>query len=162
MTVHSLAVDPFTGLPVVLLSDAGGRTLVPISVGLGEASAIATELDEIELERPMTHHLLKSLLDRAGVTVEAIEIHDLVDNTFYARIYLDLPGGQHIVQDGRPSDAIALALRAGADIFVNAQLAERLGDVVPHNAWEEPTLPGGFAEMDLTNAGDEVFGKWKM
>jgi hypothetical protein len=161
MDVAALTVDPFTGLPVVLLSDSSGRSNVPISIGLGEASAIATELDNIELERPMTHQLMCEMLRKANITVEAVEVNDLVDGTFYARVHLVMPDGERISQEARPSDAFALALRAGAEVHVAVSVVERAGAVDFNPGWTEASAPGRM-ELDLHDAGDDVFGKWKM
>src|SRR5262245_29571022 len=104
VTVATLSQDPITGLPVVVLAGDGGRTLVPIAVGLAEATALAAELDGIELERPMAHHLLAALLAQLGARVCAVEVCDFVDGTFYAAIHLVRADGTALVQDARPSD----------------------------------------------------------
>ena len=164
MDVAALTVDPFTGLPVVLLSDASGRSNVPISIGLGEASAIATELDHIELERPMTHQLMCEMLRKAGISVEAVEVRDLVDGTFYACVHLVMPDGKRVVQEARPSDAFALALRTGAEVHVAVSVVERAGSIDLNPGWpcNEDAELAACMELDLSNATDEVFGKWKM
>lgn len=161
MDVAALTVDPFTGLPVVLLSDSSGRSNVPISIGLGEASAIATELDHIELERPMTHQLMCEMLRKANITVESVEVNDLVEGTFYARVHLVMPNGDRVSQEARPSDAFAIALRTGVDVYVAASVVERAGAVDFNPGWTDPAVPPRL-ELDLHDAGDEVFGKWKM
>ncbi len=163
MTVCSLTVDPFTGLPMVLLADEGQRRSVAISVGLGEASAIATELERIEVERPMTHHLMRGLLSKAGVQVEAVEVYDLIGTTFYARILLRLPCGERVVQEGRPSDALALALCSGAEIRVTAALLEKANRCAPRLSLDLAGCSMLLADdADLADASDELFGKWKM
>jgi uncharacterized protein len=175
MKVSALTVDPFTSLPVVILED-GGRARLAICVGLGEASAIAAELDGIELERPMTHHLMCDLLEKTGASVVLVEVSDLVESTYYATIHLRLADGRVALQDARPSDALALALRTGAEIRVAAHVVEKAARLdVP-----DPGDPDGgeIEEIDffctrealgaddgtdyLDRLGDEVFGKWKM
>ncbi len=125
MKVASLTVDPFTNMPIVVLKCVEDRQSVAIWIGMIEASAIATELDRIELDRPMTHDLMATMLERCGVTVDRIEVHDLRDNTFYATVFLRQPDGVEIALDARPSDAIALALRAHAPIRVAQKVVDR-------------------------------------
>src|SRR4051794_34341201 len=88
MKVSSLTVDPFTNTPILVLKDVAGRQSIPIWIGLVEASAIATELEEIRLDRPMTHDLMKTILGLCSAKVERIEIHDVKNDTFFATIYL--------------------------------------------------------------------------
>jgi uncharacterized protein len=116
MVVSSLTVDPITSIPAVVLRERDGSRAVAIPIGLGEATAIAAELGKIELERPMTHHLLSAIMDRAGVRIEGVEIQDTA--TGRACIKLRMPGGEAVAQDARPSDAMALALRTGVPIRV--------------------------------------------
>lgn len=116
MRVAGLAVDPVRGDPVVLLRDLDNQHQIPIWIGQVEAVAIATELQGIRHPRPMTHDLLKNALTQLGCTVSRIEINDLKDNTFYARIVV-VRGGEEIAIDSRPSDALALAIRAGARVY---------------------------------------------
>jgi uncharacterized protein len=161
MTVSAVCVDPFTALPVVLLRDPCGRATVNVTVGLGEASAIATEVEGIQLERPTTHHLMSSVLTRAGVKVERIEIHDLVDCRFYARIYLRLPTGEQLVEESRPSDALALALRTGAEIRVAVRVLECAARLSRRGGGADVTDPLGDAEL-ADHTGERSFYKWKM
>ena len=127
MKVSSLTVDPFTNMPIVILKDADGRQTVPIWIGLVEASAIATELENIALDRPMTHDLMKTILGQCGVTVDRVEVTDLKENTFYATIHLKRPDGKILPIDARPSDAIALALGSKAPIFVDRKVLDTAG-----------------------------------
>lgn len=112
-----LTIDPFTNMPIIILKDLEEKSALPIWIGLIEASAIATELEKIKLARPMTHDLMKNILHTLDVKVVKVEVNDLEDNTFYARIYL-MHGTRDYAIDSRPSDAIALALRVGSPIFV--------------------------------------------
>lgn len=122
MEVKGLTLDPYTSMPIVLLSDVGGRhTTIPIWIGILEASSIAAELGDIVLSRPMTHDLLKNIIHDLGAEVVRVEVNDLRDNTFYAGIYLR-KGRKEVVVDARPSDAIAIALRAGSPIFVSEKV----------------------------------------
>ena len=125
MAVVSLAVDPVTSLPAVMLRHEASGRAVSIAIGLGEATAIAAELGKIETERPMTHHLLSLILERAGVQVDGIEIHSGCVTNQRAVIRLRMPGGDRVTQDARPSDALALALRVGAPVWVSPTVIER-------------------------------------
>lgn len=110
-------MDPQTNTPILILSDIKSDTTLPIWIGLLEATAIATELEKIQFPRPMTHDLMKNCLDHLQVQVDRIEVCDLRNNTYYAHIYLrDKERVSPI--DARPSDAIAIALRTNAPIFV--------------------------------------------
>ena len=117
MQIKGLMLDPSSKLPIVILRDDDSRYLLPIWIGVFEANAIALRVEEIETPRPMTHDLLQSALTEVGVQVEKVLISDLQENTFYAMIYLR-HNGEQLTLDSRPSDAIALALRAEAPIFV--------------------------------------------
>jgi bifunctional DNase/RNase len=138
MRVASLTVDPFTNMPIVVLKCPDGRHSVAIWIGMIEASAIATELDRIELDRPMTHDLMATMLERCRVAVDRIEVHDLRDNTFYATVYLKQPDGGEVALDARPSDAIALALRARAPIRVAQKVVDKARRI---DLRSEPPLP---------------------
>jgi bifunctional DNase/RNase len=125
MKVSGLTMDPLTNMPILVLKDKDGRHAVPIWIGLVEASAIATELERVRLSRPMTHDLLHNILGHMGARLDRIEIADLRDSTFYASLFLQCGDGREIQVDARPSDAIALALRAGAAIRVAKKVIER-------------------------------------
>lgn len=117
MTVAGLSIDHNTKTPVLILREEQGEAVLPIYIGLMEASAIAAELEGIKLSRPMTHDLLKSVLLALGGALLRVEVTDLRDNTFFASLFVQ-QGSRVVEIDARPSDAIALALRAGATIFV--------------------------------------------
>jgi len=123
MTVGGLTLDPVTKTPIVILKDSENKLNLPIWIGLLEATAMATELEGIKMARPMTHDLLRSVLDELGAAVEAIEVTELRENTYYALIYLEV-GGQRMTIDCRPSDAISLALRTKSPIYVAKKVLE--------------------------------------
>jgi bifunctional DNase/RNase len=123
MTVGGLTLDPVTKTPIVILKDSENKLNLPIWIGLLEATAMATELEGIKMARPMTHDLLRDMLTELGASVEAIEVTDLRDNTYYALIHLDV-GGQRLAIDCRPSDAISLALRTKSPIYVAKKVLE--------------------------------------
>jgi bifunctional DNase/RNase len=173
MKVTQLTVDPLTNLPVVILKDvASEKEAVPIWIGLAEASAIASELEKVALERPMTHDLLKNIIGEVGVTVERVEVHDFRDDIFYASIYLSAPGNRLIRVDSRPSDALALALRCDARICVARKViddARRLEKRVPPGNSDGPYGSDDSDGIDsqieagiLEQLDDKHFGKWKM
>src|SRR5262249_32373236 len=115
MSVGGLTLDPVTKTPIVILKDPENKLNLPIWIGLLEATAIATELEGIRMARPMTHDLLRSIIDELGGAISCIEITDLRDNTYYAVIHLRV-GSEERTIDSRPSDAISLALRTKSPI----------------------------------------------
>jgi bifunctional DNase/RNase len=117
MSIKGLMVDPITNTPIVILRDKDGQKVLPIWVGIFEANAIALQIENIATPRPMTHDLLRNVIHDLKAEVQKIVVCDLQENTFYALIYLELNGGT-VAIDARPSDAIALALRTRAPIFV--------------------------------------------
>jgi uncharacterized protein len=123
MTIKGLMVDPVTNVPIILLRDAEGQKVLPIWVGIFEANAIALQIENVMPSRPMTHDLLKNVINDLKATVLKIVVCDLKEGTFYALIYLDV-NGDTVAVDARPSDAIALALRSRAPIFVEESVIE--------------------------------------
>jgi bifunctional DNase/RNase len=117
MSIKGLMVDPITNMPIVILRDKDGQKVLPIWVGIFEANAIALQIENISTPRPMTHDLLRNVIEDLKATVQKVVVCDLQENTFYALIYLSL-NGDTLAIDARPSDAIALALRTRAPIFV--------------------------------------------
>lgn len=117
MKVAGIALDPSNNAPIVILRDLEGKYVLPIWIGIMEASAIAASLEGIRYSRPMTHDLFKSMVETLGIRVEKIEVVDIRDNVFYALITVEHNGNSFTV-DARPSDAIAIALRADCSIYV--------------------------------------------
>jgi bifunctional DNase/RNase len=160
--VFGLAMDPITNTPIVILKDLQGKRAIPIWIGLFEASAIATQMEEINLARPMTHDLMNQILKALEVKVLEIVINDLKDNTFFAIIRI-LKDDVSIIVDARPSDAIALALRAGAPIFVDEKVIEKSTSI--DFGKKTADLNKYTAEQlkeFLENLSSEDFGKYKM
>jgi bifunctional DNase/RNase len=128
MSVKGLMVDPVTNMPIVILRDAENQRVLPIWVGPVEANAIALQIENIAPPRPMTHDLLRNLVADLGATLVRVIIADLRDNTFFA--YLELHrGGEVQLLDARPSDAIALAIRAKAPVFVDTKVLDQARSV---------------------------------
>ena len=117
MSIKGLMVDPISNMPIVILRDKEGAKTLPIWVGMFEANAIALQIENISTPRPMTHDLLRNVIHDLKASVQKIVVCDLQDSTFYALIYLTM-NGEVVAIDSRPSDAIALALRTRAPIFV--------------------------------------------
>ncbi|MCX5736542.1 MAG: bifunctional nuclease family protein [candidate division NC10 bacterium] len=157
MTVRGIALDPITNMPIIILKDVDERKALPIWVGIFEANAIALELEKVTTPRPMTHDLLKSVLDGLGVTVRQVIVNDLKDNTFFAVIELN-SNGAVINIDARPSDAIALALRVNAPIFVAENVVAQAKSV---EISEEKEETDKWKEW-LENLKPEDFGRYRM
>ena len=121
MKVNGLAIDSASKMPVVILTDKEEKRFLPIWIGVYEADAILVALESIEVPRPMTHDLIKTMLETLEIEVDRVAIHEIKNNTFFAKIHLIKDGKQFEI-DSRPSDAIALALRLEADIFVSEQV----------------------------------------
>ena len=117
-------MDSATHAPVIILKDLEDKEVISLWIGLLEASAIAVELEKIDLPRPMTHDLVKNVLDSLNIKVLKIEIADLRDNTFYAYIHLGMDGKTFTI-DARPSDAIAIALRTKSPIYVDEDVIKK-------------------------------------
>ncbi len=126
MKVRGLALDPVSNMPIIILRDEDEKRSLPIWVGIFEANAIALELEKIATPRPMTHDLIKNLLETLEVQVARVVVTDLRENTFYAVLHLKLGTNEYTV-DSRPSDAIALALRVAAPIFVDEDVFPKAG-----------------------------------
>jgi uncharacterized protein len=123
MSIKGLMVDPITNTPIVILRDKDGNRVLPIWVGIFEANAIALQIENVTTPRPMTHDLLRNVIHDLNASVQKIVVCDLQENTFYALIHLVLNGGTLMI-DARPSDAIALALRTRAPIFVEESVID--------------------------------------
>ena len=130
MTIKGLMIDPITNTPIVILRDKDGQRVLPIWVGNSEANAIALQIENVTTPRPMTHDLLKNVIHDLKADIEKIVVSDLKENTFYALIYLRV-NGEPLAVDSRPSDAIALALRARAPIFVEEAVIDNAKTMDP-------------------------------
>ncbi len=121
MKVDKLGIDLLSHDPVVILKDVEGKRFLPILIGPFEATAIALALEGTPIPRPLSHDLMKSILEAVNAKVLRVVIHDIHENTFYAKIVLEF-GGKNLEIDARPSDSIALALRTNAPIFVSERI----------------------------------------
>jgi uncharacterized protein len=126
MTIESIRVSLMNYQRVVILREKSSDRYLPIWIGPAEADAIAVQLQEVAVARPLTHDLLRSIIDDLGAVVNHVLVNDLSNDTFYARIVLDVNGESREI-DSRPSDAIALAVRAKVPIFANETVLDRAG-----------------------------------
>lgn len=124
--IHSIRMSLVTQHRVVILKEASAERYLPIWIGAYEADAIAVELQDVSVSRPLTHDLLRSVIGELGATVQSILINDLHDDTFFARIVMDV-NGRYVEVDSRPSDALALAVRVKASIFVDDSVMDKAG-----------------------------------
>lgn len=157
MKIKGLVVDPISKMPIVVLENPDNEQILPIWIGVFEANAIALKIESVSTPRPMTHDLLINFLEKLNIHIEKVVVCDVKDNTFYAVIHCR-SNNQVIVIDSRPSDAIALALRANAPIFVEDEVVKKshslkfesdLGDSEKLKKW-------------LENLKPENLGKYKM
>jgi bifunctional DNase/RNase len=157
MKIRGLMMDPVTNMPIVVLKDIGGSTILPIWVGIYEANAIALEIEKVSTPRPMTHDLIKTLLLGLGTGIRKVVVSELKDDTFYAVIWLDRDGDL-ISVDSRPSDALALALRLDCPIYVDesvlktSQRTNAASDKINNEEWRRW----------LESLNDEDLGRYKM
>ncbi|HOP86163.1 MAG TPA: bifunctional nuclease family protein [Syntrophorhabdaceae bacterium] len=161
MKVAGITVDPFTNTPIVLLKDLEDKDVLPIWIGLLEASSIATALENIKTPRPMTHDLIKNIFEHLDVKVVKIEVNDLRDNTYYALIHLDV-NNKRLTIDSRPSDAIAIAIRVGAPIFVEESVIKKSSKVDLEGKGDKVVTDSNEWEDILENLSTDDFGKYKM
>jgi uncharacterized protein len=152
--IHSLNVDATTSQPVVILRDPESGKLLPIWIGHNEATAILLKLQRVEPPRPMTHDLLFKTIGELGYSVERVEITRLEESTFYAALVLT-GGGRTISVDSRPSDGIAVAVRANAPIMVAEQVMEEAG-LVPDEEYDEEAEVERFRDF-LENINPQDF-----
>ena len=160
MKVSGIVLDPQTNVPIVILKDAAGKRTLPIWIGLLEASAIAMELEKIKIHRPLTHDLLKNILEQLQAVVVKIEITDIKNNTYYALIHLEC-AGKVMAIDSRPSDAIALALRTNSPIFVSNAVLDKSNQIDEKSQDFSQDNKDKWTEI-LENLDPDDFGKYKM
>ncbi len=157
MKIRGLMMDPVTNMPIVILKDVNGDSVLPIWVGIYEANAIALEIEKVATPRPMTHDLIKNLLTGLDTRVHKVVVNELREDTFYAVIWLERDG--HIISvDSRPSDALAIALRLDCPIFVEDEVlktSKQAGAVSDRVSSDE-------LRKWLEGLNDEDLGRYKM
>lgn len=157
MKIKGLVVDPISKMPIVVLEDTNKERMLPIWIGVFEANAIALKIENISTPRPMTHDLLKNLLKKLQISVEKIVVNDVRDNTFYALIHC-LYNNNRLIIDSRPSDAIALALRTDAPIYVDEEVVNKAHSL----RFDESLEDSEKLKKWLESLKPEDFGKYKM
>ena len=158
MTIKGLMIDPITNMPIIILRDQEGQRILPIWVGVFEANAIALQIENVQTPRPMTHDLLKNIIDDLSAQVERIVVTELKENTFYALIHLR-KNGHSIEVDARPSDAIALALRTRSPIFVEEAVIQNARSV---ESSRESSMDVTRLQKWLEGLSEDELGKYKM
>jgi len=157
MNIKGLMIDPITNMPIIILRDQEGQRILPIWVGVFEANAIALQIENVQTPRPMTHDLLKNIIDDLSAQVERIVVTELKENTFYALIHLR-KNGHSIEVDARPSDAIALALRTRSPIFVEEAVIQSARSVESG----KESMDVGRLQKWLEGLSEDELGKYKM
>ncbi len=157
MRIRGLMMDPMTNMPIVVLKDVGGDSVLPIWVGVYEANAIAMEIEKVTTPRPMTHDLIKNLLVGLDTRVHKIVVNELRDDTFFAVIWMERDG-KVISIDSRPSDALAVALRVDCPIYVDEEVLK--------NSKKASAAADRVSSEDLRKwlegLNDEDLGRYKM
>jgi len=156
--ISALGFDSVTNDPIVILTEIGGKRTVPIWIGILEATAVASELEGVKFFRPMTHDLLKNVLESMDVKVNKVEICDLKNDTYYALIHMAYKG-KKITVDARPSDAIALSLRMKTPIFVSENVMNISPDIELELKNGEESKHGKDWHEILEKTDPEDFGK---
>ncbi len=156
MSIKGLMLDPVSNSPIVVLRDVEEKFFLPIWVGIFEANAIALQLENVSTPRPMTHDLLRDMISQLNARVTRVVINDLRDSTFFAQIRLTTPE-RTLEVDARPSDAIALALRTEAPIFVAQSVLDQAQTITPDGDDHDQKLKKWFEEL-----GPDDLGKYKM
>jgi uncharacterized protein len=157
MKIRGLMMDPVTNMPIVILKDVNGATVLPIWVGVYEANAIALEIEKVSTPRPMTHDLIKTMLHGLDANVRKVVVSELKDDTFYAVIWLDREG-ELITVDSRPSDALAIALRLDCPLYVDETVlkSSKVASTVSDKVNNEEL------RRWLEGLNDEDLGRYKM
>lgn len=147
MHVRGLMFDPYTNAYIIILRDESNTEMLPIWVGKPEASAISFAMEGVTTPRPMTHDLMKTVLDTADAKVFSVVVTDLKENTYFARVHLLYEDSEYSI-DARPSDAIALALRSKAPVFVNDDVIRKHSNE-EMDRWLENLKPEDFGKSDV-------------
>jgi uncharacterized protein len=157
MKIRGLMMDPVTNMPIVILKDLDGDSILPIWVGIYEANAIALEIEKVSTPRPMTHDLIRILLNGLEADVRKVVVNELKEDTFYARIWLE-KNGQSMSVDSRPSDALAVALRLDCPIYVDDSVLQssKMASAVSEKVNNEEL------RRWLEGLNDEDLGRYKM
>ncbi len=162
MKIAGVVLDAQSKSPVVLLKDVDEAYALPIWIGILEAASIAYALQGVEPPRPMTHDLMKMVLEELGAQISRIDVDSLEDNVYHAKLHLEMPGGGTRLIDSRPSDALALALRTGAEIFAEEKVLRKASSIQIREGEGEGEKEGDSWKEFLENLDPDAFGKYKM
>lgn len=162
VTIAGLTMDPGSNTPIVILRTEEGEASIPIWIGLLEATAIASALKKISFERPMTHDLFKNFVQHLQMRVTRIEVCDLRDNTYFAKVHFATQQGQDFFLDARPSDALALALRFEAPIFLDDRVIAKASQAPAEAEAVDGSEEGQKWAEYLEKLDPDEFGKYKM
>jgi bifunctional DNase/RNase len=157
MRIKGLIIDPISKMPIVVLEELNGQRLLPIWIGVFEANAISLTMENIATPRPMTHDLVKSVLEKLDASLEKIVVTDVKDNTFYADIHCRCQQ-KNITIDSRPSDAIALSIRMNAPIFVSEEVVDKAHSM----KFDQNLEDSEKLKKWLEGLSPDDFGKYKM
>ena len=160
VSIAGLAMDPASNTPIIILKSDDGEQAVPIWIGLLEATSIASVLQKIKFERPMTHDLFKNFAELVNIKVSKVEIYDLIGNTYFAKIHFVSDKG-YFDMDSRPSDAIAIALRFDAPIYLDDKVIEKSKGVEEKPELADTSEEGKMWADYLEKLSPEDFGKFK-
>lgn len=160
-SIAGMTMDPASNTPIIVLKTEEGDKAIPIWIGLLEATSIASALQDIKFDRPMTHDLFKNVMDSINIGVTKIEVSDLKDNTFFARIHFTSDSGDFDM-DARPSDAIAIALRFRAPIYVDDQVIQKSASIDSKGEALDTSQEGKKWADYLQNLSPDDFGKYKV
>lgn len=161
VSIAGMTMDPASNTPIIILKSVEDGQTIPIWIGLLEATSIVSVLQNINFERPMTHDLFKNFLDMMNIEVSRVEVCDLKDNTFYARIHFKYDE-KNFSMDARPSDAIAIALRFNASIYVDERVIEKSKTVEKDAEVVDKSEEGKKWAEYLENLSPDDFGKFKV
>ncbi len=161
VNIAGLTLDPASNTPILILKSIDGDQSIPIWIGLLEATSIASALQKVDFDRPMTHDLFKNLIDLLKFKVSKVEVNDLKDNTFYARIYFTSEE-KKFDMDARPSDAIAIAIRFNAPIYVDDKIIDKFKVEDGEYEIQDKTEEGKKWAEYLDKLSPDDFGKYKV
>ena len=161
VNIAGMTMDPASNTPIIILKLVNGEQAIPIWIGLLEATSIASALRNIKFDRPMTHDLFKNFVENVNIDVAKVEVCDLKDNTFYAKIYF-MSEEKNFSMDARPSDAIAIALRFQAPIYVDDKVIEKSQALETDPEILDDSEEGKKWAEYLENLSPDDFGKYKI
>ncbi|MBW1899311.1 MAG: bifunctional nuclease family protein [Deltaproteobacteria bacterium] len=161
VSIAGMTMDPASNTPIIILKSAEDDQAIPIWIGLLEATSIASALQNIQFDRPMTHDLFKNFIKNMNIEVSKIEVCDLKDNTYYAKIYFTSED-RSFSMDSRPSDAIAIALRFQAPIYVDDKIIEKSKQIKTDLEVSDTSEEGKKWAEYLETLSPEDFGKFKI